>query len=120
MRIIAATLLGVFAGCTWSHTEIGDPVPETHALETGVTSKAEVLRLLGPPQIVRRQFDGELLTWRHVESTRRALSILPIALPLLSLSNTELRRDDVTLLFDQEGTLQAIGVRIETAEEKNE
>ena len=117
MKCIAwIVALGLLCGCSLSYTEIGIPVPEADGLEIGRTTKSHVLEALGPPRLVRRQFDGELYTWRRTKGRRRSLEILPIFVKAFFYSDGESRRDELSLLFDHEGVLQGIGRRLETEE----
>ena len=79
MKCIAwVVALGLLSGCSLTYTEIGIPVPEADGLEIGRSTKPDVLEALGPPRLVRRQFDGELYTWRRTKSRRRSITIVPI------------------------------------------
>ncbi len=109
-------LLGLLSGCSLTYTEIGIPVPEATGLEIGRSTKPDVLEALGPPRLVRRQFDGELYTWRRTKTRRRSLTILPIYVRAFFYSDGESRRDELSLLFDREGVLRGIGRRLETEE----
>ena len=72
---------------------------------------------MGPPRVVRRQFGGELYTWRMQRRASRSITILPIFVRLFSWHDSRLLQDDVTLLFDDDGLLLAVGRRLETEEE---
>ena len=104
-------------GCSIVYSDVGVPVPEPDGLEIGRSTKADVLSLLGPPRLVRRQFDGELYTWRRTTSERRSLTLLPVYVRAFYYSNGESRRDDLSLLFDREGVLRGVGLRRETEED---
>ena len=117
MRGLAALLvLGLVSGCAFTFTEVGTGVPGPDGLEIGLSTKADVLAALGPPVLVRRQFDGELYTWRRTKSRRRSLTLLPIYVKAFFYSDSESRRDDLSLLFDHEGVLRGVGLRRETEE----
>jgi hypothetical protein len=103
-------------GCALVYTEVGVPVPEADGLEVGRTTKPEALALLGPPRLVQRQFDGDLYTWRRVKGTSRSLKLFPVYLDLFFYANTRSLRDDFSLLFDRDGVLRGMGVRLETRE----
>jgi outer membrane protein assembly factor BamE (lipoprotein component of BamABCDE complex) len=115
-RIAWIVVLGLLSGCSLSYTEIGIPVPEADGLEIGRSTKPQVLEALGPPRLVRRQFDGELYTWRQTKGRRRSLAILPVFVKAFFYADGESRRDELSLLFDREGVLQGIGRRLETEE----
>lgn len=115
-RVPLALALLLLTGCAMSFREVGVAVPETEGFEVGRTTKAEVLRAIGPPRIVLRQFDGDLYTWRRTKRSRRSLTLMPVYVQAFYYSDTRLRRDDLSMLFDAEGILRGIGLRRETEE----
>ena len=115
-RIAWIVALGLLSGCSLTYAEIGIPVPEADGLEIGRSTKPDVLEALGPPRLVRRQFDGELYTWRRTKGRRRSLAILPVFVKAFSFTEGESRRDELSLLFDREGVLRGVGRRLETEE----
>jgi outer membrane protein assembly factor BamE (lipoprotein component of BamABCDE complex) len=115
-RIASLIALALLSGCTLTYTEVGTPVPDTQGLEIGRSTKPEVLAALGSPRLVRRQFDGDLYTWRRTKSRRRSLTILPAYVRAFFYADGESRRDELSLLFDREGVLRGIGRRLETEE----
>ncbi|NNL64944.1 MAG: hypothetical protein HKP30_01750 [Myxococcales bacterium] len=118
MRWAATLWIGLLlSGCAISYTEVGGPVPTPDGLEVGVTTKAEALARLGPPRIVRRQFDGDLYSWRRTQARRRSLTLLPVYVRAFFYSSGESRRDDLSLLFDASGVLRGVGLRLETSAE---
>lgn len=116
-RAASLLLLGLLSGCSFAYVEIGVPVPEATGLEIGRSTKADALEALGPPRLVRRQFDGDLYTWRRTKRRTRSLTILPVYVQAFFYSDGDSRRDDLSLLFDREGVLQGIGRRLETEED---
>ena len=111
---MASLLLLFTSSCAWTRVRIGVPLPDSSSMQIGVSTKADVLRILGPPPVMRRQFDGELYTWRYTESHRKSLKLLPALISVFFYSDGELREDDLTMFFDRQGVLQAMGVRKET------
>jgi hypothetical protein len=121
VRVGALPLCGVLLwGCAIVHTEVGTAVPPIDGLEVGVTTREQALDRLGPPRLVRAQLDGELYTWRTLRGRRRSLTVLPVFVRLFYWESSRLLRDDVTLLFDDQGVLAAIGRRLETAEAESD
>ncbi len=116
-RLAAVAVAALLSGCSLVYTEVGVPVPAGDGLEVGRTTKAEALEALGPPRLVRRQFDGELYTWRRTKSRRRSLTLIPIYVRAFHYSDAESQRDDLSLLFDRDGVLRGIGRRLETEED---
>jgi len=118
VRLATALLcVALLPACAIVRTEVGAELPEIDALEVGVTTREQALSRLGPPHIVRQQFDGELYTWRALRGLNRSITILPIFVRAFYWEDSRLLRDDITLLFDEQGVLRAIGQRLETAEE---
>ena len=103
-------------GCALTYFEVGVPVPDPAGLEVGRTTVTEVLERFGPPRLIRRQFDGELYSWRRLEGRQRSLTLLPAYVRAFHYSKAETLRDDLSLLFDRDGVLQGIGVRLESAD----
>ena len=113
-------LLTTLCGCSFTYTEVGTKVPDTNGLEIGVSTTTDALARLGPPRIVRKQFDGELFTYRRIESRRRSLTIFPIFVKILYVAAGEQLSDDVSLLFDHKGVLRGIGTRLESEQPEEE
>jgi hypothetical protein len=117
MRAVALLLLALFGtGCSLTYFEVGVAVPEPAGLEIGRTTISEVLREFGPPRLIRRQFDGELYTWRRLSGRQRSLTLLPAYVRAFHYSEAASLRDDLSLLFDRQGVLRGFGVRLESAE----
>ena len=117
MRALLLAALVALSGCTLTYEEIGTGVPDPHNLVVGRSTKLEVLEALGPPRLIRRQFDGDLYTWRRVTVRERSLTLLPVYVRAFYYADRESRRDDLSLLFDHEGILRGIGLRKETEED---
>jgi outer membrane protein assembly factor BamE (lipoprotein component of BamABCDE complex) len=113
---VALACLLLLPACAIVHSEIGTAVPEVDGLQVGVTTREQALAALGPPRLVRRQFDGELYTWRTLRGDSRSITVLPVFVRLFYWQDARLLRDDVTLMFDEGGVLRAVGRRLETAE----
>jgi hypothetical protein len=117
MRVTAFLSLLLLSGCAWTSTVVGGSLPSAEALVVGRSTTPEALAALGPPRLVRQQFDGALYTWRRTESRSRSITILPIYVKAFHYSSGESRRDDLSLFFDREGVLRGVGERRETEED---
>lgn len=110
-------LLAALAACTIVHETVGAAVPtDLSALRPGETTKAQALSLLGAPDSVLRQFDGELYTWLQSDNWSERLLLVPL-LPLYSRTRGAARTDRLALLFDHRGVLAAVGVQREIPRE---
>ena len=116
IRALLIPLLLCLPACALTYTEVGRSLPDAQDLEVGVTTRSEALTTLGPPHLIRRQFDGELHTWRTLRGRERSITLLPILVRIFFWEDSRLLRDDLTLLFDHAGVLRAIGERIETGD----
>lgn len=114
LMVMALVLL---TGCSLTYSEVGVRVPEATGLEIGRSTKSDVLAALGPPRLVRRQFDGDLYTWRRTRTRTRSLTIFPVYVRAFFYSDADSRRDELSLLFDHDGILRGIGRRLETEED---
>lgn len=112
VRVALCCALGWVAvtapGCRITRFEAGRVVPDTGALQVGVSTKADVMAALGPPLEVRRQFDGDLFIYRRVLSQSRQLLLFPL-LPFYADQRGSSRSEQVTLLFDERGLLAGVG-----------
>lgn len=106
--VLAALLLpGCFIGTYAAGPELpDDPGP----LVVGQTTKADALAWLGPPHVVRRQFDGDLLVWRRRESRTESLLLIPFV-PIYRRTDGAAQDDMIALLFDPNGVLAGIAGR---------
>jgi hypothetical protein len=116
MRTALILALVFVSGCAIKTSEVGGPLPSAEGLEVGRSTRAEALATLGPPRLVRRQFDGDLYTWRRTRSRRNSITILPIYVKAFYYSAGKSLRDDLSLFFDRDGILRGMGQRLETEE----
>jgi hypothetical protein len=69
-----------------------------------------VLEALGPPNSIRRQFDGDLFIYTTTANESATLLLIPF-IPIYSRRDGESRQDILTLLFDHDGVLLGSGVQ---------
>lgn len=115
-RVAVALLATTLTACALTYTRVGAEVPDGDGLEVGRTTREQALAQLGPPRLVRRQFDGELYVWRRQRGQSRSITILPIFVRAFHWEDSRLLRDELVLLFDPDGVLRAVGHRAETQE----
>lgn len=116
-RFAGLLCVALLSGCAFTNSEIGVPLPSAAGLVVGTTTKPEALAALGPPRLVRRQFDGDLYTWRQTKSRTRSITLFPMYVKAFFYSSGESRRDDLSLFFDREGILRGVGLRRESDED---
>ena len=71
----------------------------------------------GPPHHVQRQHDGDLYTWRRKVDKARSIVFFPMYAKVFKYGTSSSSRDDLALLFDTEGVLLGMGLRLETEED---
>jgi hypothetical protein len=66
-RLIGTLLLAALTGCAFVRANVGDPLPEDRirAIQRGVTTKAQVLEALGPPDFVSHMLAHEVFQYRY-------------------------------------------------------
>jgi len=81
--------------------------PETVArIEVGKTTKAEVLKLLGPPKQVIRLLESE--AYMYVASVEKNSGVF---LLVLNLSRSDRQYDSVTVILNRQDIVTAVGSR---------
>ncbi len=119
--LVAGLLLSAGVGCSITRVYRGTPlraVPD-QVLSAGVTTKAQVLQVLGPPDRIVRQHDGDAFLYRFVRRNVDALELEePVFtnLTLFSFTRNEQRDDTLLVLFDPDGIVQSWGARHGTEE----
>ena len=116
-RFALALLAGSLAcGCTIVRTYVGNELPAISdgQLVPGTTTKADVLRQLGPPDRLVRQYEGDVFVYAYVRRNENSIEISePVFTKLLIFSYTkeQEKSDRMVLLFDRAGTLTGVGFR---------
>ncbi|MCP3987112.1 MAG: hypothetical protein GY723_22220 [bacterium] len=120
MLVLAISLWMVLgSACSITRIYRGSPilvVPD-EVLQAGVTDKAQALQILGPPDRIVRQHDGDAFLYRFV---RRNVDALELEEPVFtnitffSFTRNEQRTDLLLVLFDTGGLVRSWGVRRST------
>lgn len=114
-------LLGMTWGCTIGRVYIGSEIAEDlqGKIAVGSTTKGEVLKSYGPPDSVRRQYDGDVFIYRYF---RRNSSELELADPVVTrlrvfmFTRVQQKDDSLMILFDKDGVVKSYGFRRGTPE----
>ncbi len=114
LLLLLSGLLAPAGGCTITRVYRGSPVeaPPDGALVPGLTSKGEVLRLLGPPTGIVRQLDGDIFVYRYLRRNTNQLRIeepVITSLEIFSYTRSDERTDTLVVLFDPEGRVVQYG-----------
>lgn len=120
MRCPSSLLLALLAlawplsGCTIGRFYIGNEIPTVRdgQFVPGTTTKAEILRDIGPPDRLVRQYDGDVFVYSH---QRRNLSKLELQEPIIThysiftWEKLDEKSDRLVVMFDRAGVLVSIG-----------
>ena len=115
--LVAALTAGCMIGRVYVGSEIQDALPAKIAV--GSTTKSEILRLCGPPDTIRRQYDGDVFVYRYL---RRNFATLQISEPvftrltIFSYSRAQQKDDSLVILFDKNGRVKNLGYHRGTSE----
>ncbi|HTO68287.1 MAG TPA: hypothetical protein VMR31_00365 [Myxococcota bacterium] len=103
-------------GCILVRTYLGNELPPAAdgGIVLGKTTKADVLRDLGPPDRLVRQYDGDVFVYAYI---RRNESTLELEEPvfthatLFEYTRVTERSDRMVVLFDRGGIVTGVGFR---------
>jgi hypothetical protein len=118
---LALALLAAAPGCTVNRFYIGSKLPIESmdgVLQVGTTTKAQVLATLGAPDEFLRQLDGDVFVYRYLRVNSQQIKIEePIrSTDLYTYKRVDERSDRVVVMFDRNGLVSGVGVRLGTAE----
>ena len=111
--IALAAALAVLNGCYVSKKKDDRPwAAETVAkIEVGKTTKADVLRLLGPPKQIIRLLESE--AYMYVAPVEKNSGLVLI---VLNLSRSDRQYDAVTVIINRQDVVTAVGSRFSADE----
>lgn len=110
---LAALALAVLNGCYLGKKRDDRPWPADVAsrIEVGKTTKAEVLKLMGPPKVVVRLLESE--AYMYVATVEKSSGVF---LLVLNLSRTDRQYDAVTVILNRQDIVTAVGSRFSADE----
>jgi outer membrane protein assembly factor BamE (lipoprotein component of BamABCDE complex) len=120
--ILFTVLLMILAGgCTIGRVYIGSEIKHDpkEKIQNGVTTKSQILEIFGPPDLVQRQFDGDVFLYAYLRknSTKFYIEEPYITnLTIFSYSRIQQKKDSLVVLFDKEGVVKNYGYQRGTSE----
>jgi hypothetical protein len=104
------------SGCIITRSYMGNQLPTVveGELVPGITTKADVLRSVGPPDRIVRQYDGDVYVYAYV---RRNVNTLYLAEPVFThltifeYTKEQEKSDRLVVMFDRAGLLVSVGVQ---------
>lgn len=122
-RILAlAILLTIMTwGCVMGRLYVGSEIKDDFQdkIAVGITTKSEILKIYGPPDTVRRQYDGDVFIYRYIRRNSSSLNIIePVftRLTIFSYSRLQQKDDSLVILFDKDGAVKSYGFHQGTSE----
>lgn len=122
-RILALTILLTIMtwGCVIGRLYVGSEIKDDFQdkIAVGITTKSEILKIYGPPDTVRRQYDGDVFIYRYVRRNSSSLNIIePVftRLTIFSYSRLQQKDDSLVILFDKDGAVKSYGFHQGTSE----
>ena len=101
--VVGMVLLSVLVvgGCAFGRAKIGERLldEEVEQIEKGVTGKAEVVRLLGPPQEVTRTLTHEVFHYTYTDGKMAFFLIF---------ARANVKSDDLYIFFNDEGMVDEV------------
>jgi outer membrane protein assembly factor BamE (lipoprotein component of BamABCDE complex) len=115
-------LLTILAGgCTIGRVYIGSEIKQDpkEKIQNGVTTKSEILEYFGPPDLVQRQFDGDVFIYAFLRKNSTKFFIeepLITKVTIFSYSRIQQKKDALVILFDKDGVVRNYGYQKGTSE----
>ena len=116
-----ASLMLLTWGCTIGRVYIGSEIKHDpkEEIRNGLTTKSQILAIFGPPDLVQRQFDGDIFIYAFLRknSTKFAIEEPYITkLALFTYTRIQQKKDSLVILFDKGGVVKDYGYQRGTQE----
>ena len=113
---LAAAALALASACTIVRTYSGNELAQGVDVQivAGRSTKADVLRDIGPPDRLVRQYDGDVFVYAYIRRNVNTLELTePVftGLTVFSYTRTQEKSDRMVVLFDRNGTVTGVGFR---------
>lgn len=111
-----AVAAALSSACTIVRVYSGNELPPGYdaRIEAGKSSKADVLRELGPPDRLVRQYEGDVFVYAYIRRNENSFELSePVFTRLLifSYTKTQEKSDRMVVLFDRNGIVTGVGFR---------
>ena len=113
MKILPVLLLLLSTGCYFSKTQEDRPwsFEAVSSIEAGKSTKADVMKVLGPPTEIIRLLESEAYVYRHAMEKQTGAFFL-----IVNMRRVDRQYDAVTVIINREDIVTAVGSRF-TADE---
>ena len=108
MKLLPLLLLLLSTSCYFSKTQEDRPwsAEAVSTIEAGKTTKAEVLKLLGPPTEIVRLLESEAYIYRHAMEKQTGTFLL-----IINMRRVDRQYDAVTVIINRQDIVTAVGSR---------
>lgn len=117
--VVAAALAIGAAGCTMGRYYTGAPLrADPSSIREGESTKADVLRLLGPPQRIEHQTDGDVFVYVYQRENFASFTVQePFSGQRLFTYNRSTQNNDrIVVLFDFFGVVRGVAAENQTGD----
>jgi outer membrane protein assembly factor BamE (lipoprotein component of BamABCDE complex) len=119
--IIFLSLLLWVSGCSIGRIYVGSELKHdpNEKIKTGVTTKAEILEIFGPPDRIQKQYDGDIFVYAYLRKNSSKFTIEEpyiTNLTLFQYTRIQQKRDGLVILFDKDGVVKNYGFQKSTPE----
>ena len=119
--IFLALLLVLACSCSVGRVYMGSEirVDPKEKIKIGSTTKGEILEAFGPPNLIQKQYDGDVFVYAYL---RKNSSKLKVEEPyftkfvLFEYIRIQQKRDGLVILFDKDGIVKNYGFNKGTSE----
>jgi outer membrane protein assembly factor BamE (lipoprotein component of BamABCDE complex) len=115
-RILAITFLLIITvcGCTIGRVYRGSELraDPRQRIVIGTTTKAEILRIFGPPDWIQKQFDGDIFVYTYLRKNSSALTLEEPVFTNITFfvyRRIQEKRDSLVILFGKNGVVKDYG-----------
>jgi outer membrane protein assembly factor BamE (lipoprotein component of BamABCDE complex) len=124
-KILAVTCLLVITvcGCTIGRVYRGSEIraEPKERIVIGATTKAQILRVFGPPDWIQKQFDGDIFIYAYLRKNSSTLTLEePVFtnITFFAYRRIQGKRDSLVILFGKDGVVKDYGIYKGTGELK--
>ena len=108
-------------GCTIGRVYIGSEIKydPKEKIQNGVTTKSQILDIFGPPDLMLRQFDGDVFVYAYLRKNSTKFNIEEpyiTSLTIFTYSRVQQKKDALVILFDKDGVVKNYGYQKGTLE----
>lgn len=119
LAIVGLACVAITSGCVLSQTTDGQPIEEIPVSEivVGKTTRADVTRLLGPPdEVIYSNQDHDPLFEQAYRYRRTKNKQSALFLVIFSTHRSDTQYDHVMVFFDRDGRVEHVGTRLDSDE----